>query len=271
VTSSALPYLSVARLSGPDAESFLQAQLSADIARLEDGGCTFACYLSPRGQVFGLLLVCRTPDDFFVVGAASLLPGMLQRLRLYVLRARVELALAMGLAVHGVAGAERAAPEVEVFRPPVGDLAYQLRPADEPMTGAADPWRERELALGVAWLGPETTERFIPQMLGFEGLGAVSFSKGCYPGQEIVARAKYLGRVKRGPLRLAVEADPIPAGATVRLTAGGESLDATVVDAVAGAVAGTAGGCLVLMVAPELPGPVDSLDFEGRSYRCATM
>ena len=273
MTPVALPYLTAARVSGPDAESFLQAQLSADIARVADGGSTFACYCSPRGQVFGLLLVCRAPEDFLVAGSASLLPGILQRLRLYVLRARVQLEAVPDAVVCGLPEAASAASEAGAFSPPDCGLVYQVRSGSDCSAAAADRWKERELRRGIAWLGPETTERFIPQMLGFEALGAVSFSKGCYPGQEIVARAKYLGKVKRAPQRLRVDTAPIPAGSAVRLTGGGGSVDGAVVDSVVttATAAGLTGGSILLVVAPEPPGPVERLDFEGNSYRCATM
>lgn len=272
MTAFALPYLAAARLSGPDAQTFLQAQLSADVTRLEDGGATFACYCSPRGQVIGLLLVCRAGAEYLVIGSASLLPGIVQRLRLFVLRARVQLALAPEWDVCGLEDPEASAA-AGAFRPPGSDLAWGLRSGGELSAAGAEFWKELELRRRVAWLGPETTERFIPQMLGFDEIGAVSFSKGCYPGQEIVARAKYLGRVKRKPLNLLVESAPIAAGSAVRLSAGGESLEATVVDSapVRADSGGTADQSVVLVVSPEAPGPVESLDLGSRTYRCATM
>jgi folate-binding Fe-S cluster repair protein YgfZ len=146
VTAFALPYLAAARLSGPDAQTFLQAQLSADIARLEDGGATFACYCSPRGQVLGLLLVCRADDDYLVIGSASLLPGILQRLRLFVLRARVQLALAPEWVVCGLEDPEASAA-AGAFRPPGSDLAWGLLSGGEPSAPGAERWKEMERLL----------------------------------------------------------------------------------------------------------------------------
>jgi len=94
-----LPYLSVARFEGPDAGEFLQAQLSADIAALEPGDATFACYCTPRGQVIGLLLVCRQDDGYLVTAAAVLLQQILTRLKMFVLRSRVEFSAQPGIAV----------------------------------------------------------------------------------------------------------------------------------------------------------------------------
>ena len=273
MSSIALPYLSAARVSGPDAGAFLQAQLSADITGLQQGHATLACYCSPRGQVFGLLLVIREDDDYLVLGAASLLPGMVKRLQLYVLRARVQLAMVPELAVVGLGVSGSPGSGAGGFSPPGIGLTYGLRETGSSSTAPPAEWKALELARGVAWLGPETAERFIPQMLGFDRIGAVSFTKGCYPGQEIVARAKHLGKVKRKPRFLRAASGPIPAGSSVRLIAGGQSLDGTVVDSVAtGAPTDPSDRQSLLMVVSAEPSdPIEAIEHEGRTYRCATM
>lgn len=279
--ANALPYLAVARVRGPDAAAFLQAQLSADIAALTDGDATFACYCSPRGQVYGLLLVCREPGrpgeagagEFLLAGAAGLLPSIIERLRRFVLRSRVTLEPAPDLAVCGARPEKTPAPGIYRASP---ELAYRIAEASRcaPDGPAAAAWKMRELRHGVAWLEAATSERFIPQMLGFERFGAVSFSKGCYPGQEIVARARYLGTVKRQPLRLLVDGAPeLPPGSAVRLLQAAEPgngswLDGTVIDSVPG---GAEQPATVLVVAAAPEGSVRSLEYEASSYFCATM
>jgi len=264
-----LPYLSVARFTGPDSGAFLQAQLSADIDALQAGASTLACYCSPRGQVIGLLLVCRRDDDFLVAAATSLLPAILQRLKMFVLRARVEFSAAAEFDVCGVYGEDSVSIAGEVFAPGPPGLSYCLAEACAAGKGGPAAWKVRELQCKLTWLGPETSEKYIPQMLGFDEIGAVSFSKGCYPGQEIVARAKYLGKVKRKPLSLVVENWPALApGARLRLLRNGAWEDGTLLDSA------TAGGpqSLLLIVAPAEPNAaVEQLEYEGRSYRCATM
>ena len=106
LTTIPLKNLSFARFEGPDASSFLQTQLSADIAALEPGDATYACYCSPRGQVFGLLLVCREDACFNVVAASHLLPGILKRLKMYVMRAKVEISEPPAMQVCGVTGSD---------------------------------------------------------------------------------------------------------------------------------------------------------------------
>jgi folate-binding protein YgfZ len=266
LTPHALPYLAVARAQGTAATAFLQAQLSADIEALQDGDATFACYCSPRGQVYALLLICREAGVFTLVGAAELLPSILERLRRFVLRAQVELAPAPDLAVCGFPAEQASGPGT--YRTDPG-LCYRVGAASECAQDGADGWKSRELRHGVAWLGGQTSERFIPQMLGFDQIGAVSFSKGCYPGQEIVARARYLGTVKRRPLRLLVDAVPaIPPGAVLRVQAGDDWLDGTAIDS---APLASGRQTMVFAVAAVPAGTVRAVELGERSYRCATI
>lgn len=245
-----VPYLAVARFSGEDAGSFLQSQLSADILALETGETGLACYCTPRGQVLALLLTGRIEDTYLVAANTSLLPGVLQRLRMYVMRSRVQIEEAPEL--HVLAGADA----------PYSFSENGAEPDD------SETWRAGELRNGISWLNEGSSEKFIPQMLGFETIGAVSFKKGCYPGQEIVARARYLGKVKRKPL--IVETLGVPAvepGMKVRVRRGETWSDAVVVDR---AMTGDDGLVLFTVSSAEPETPAEELEFEGRSYRCAT-
>lgn len=261
-----LKYLSAARFSGPDAGDFLQRQLSADIAALAVGDAGFACCCTPRGQVIGLLLVCRQDNDFIVAGSAELLPIVLTRLKMFVLRSRVEFSIEPGLQVYGAEstlGSSRAG----AFTPAGLGLGYHFLAEPESPEKPGGSFKLAEISHRVAWLGTETTEKYIPQMLGYDQIGAVSFSKGCYPGQEIVARTRYLGKVKRKPVivrtseRLA--ANP---GDHVELLRGESWVQGVVIDSAA-----TDDGTLLFIVAPNEPedGPVE-LRYQERRYRCAT-
>lgn len=264
-----LPYLAAARVEGADAGAFLQAQLSADISGLPVSAATYACYCSPRGQVLALLLVCRQPDHFAVIAAASLLSSVLARLRQFVLRSQVHLLEQPEAIVLGTTGGALPAGAIEC-RPAVAGLAYGVAPPDVAASEDAAEWKASELRRGVAWLGPETSERFIPQMLGFEGIGAVSFSKGCYPGQEIVARARYLGQVKRRPLLLAAEGSvPFDPGSTVTLHDGQQTVEGVLLDG--SAPASGRPQTVLFCIAPPLARPVEALEWDGRLYGCATI
>lgn len=244
-----IPYLAVARFSGSDAGSFLQSQLSADVLAVEAGTTGFACYCTPKGQVLGLLLLGREGDDWLLGGSETLLPAMLKRLQMYVLRSKVTIEPAADLAVTGGSGPE-----------------YSFSERGDPLQ-EIEKWRAAELRAGISWLRPGSAEKFIPQMLGFDALGAVSFRKGCYPGQEIVARARYLGKVKRGPLIVETEDAPgAQAGDKVRIRRGDEWSDAVLVDS-----AEYDGGAVLFTVAATGGAqPAEELEFGGRSYRCAT-
>jgi len=271
LTQIALPYLAVASVHGADAVAFLHAQLSADIEGLEPGEATFACYCSPRGQVYGLLMVFRSGDSLRVVAAAELLPGIVERLRKFVLRARVTIETEENLSVFGmpVTVASEAVPGTDTAQPLPQGPRYRLAAGSPEPAGSSAEWKAQELGAGIAWLGAATSERFIPQMLGFDDLGAVSFRKGCYPGQEIIARARYLGQVKRRPLRLRVDGMPgLAAGTTVELQAGSEWQSATVIDSSA---AEATAGTLLFLVTAVTEDPVEVLRYGDRDYGCATM
>ena len=261
-----LDYLSAARFHGADTAAFLQSQLSADIAALEPGEASFACYCTPKGQVIGLLLVCRRDEDYLVAGASELLPRILDRLKIFVMRSRVEFSADPGLRISG-SSAALAPTETGWFQ--AGGLPLHYFFGEQSANGAGDGFKNEELRHQVTWLGEKTTEKFIPQMLGYDQVGAVSFSKGCYPGQEIVARTKYLGKVKRKPVVIQVdEALPVGPSDRVELCRNDDWLQGTVVDST-----GTQRGpSLLFVIAPAEPeGEITGLRFQDRLYRCATI
>lgn len=242
-----LPYLTLCRVSGADAGTFLHAQLAADVVSLAVGEARFAALCSARGQVIALLLVLRREEDWLLCGAAVLMTEIVDRLRRFVLRSRVGFdVLAEGLAALPV---DHAVPETAAILAPRGTrLRYALTRVPD-RAGDVAEWRWEELAQGVLWLEPATSERFIPQMLGLERIGAVSFEKGCYPGQEVIARARYLGQVKRHPVWVEfTAAEPPAAGAGCVLQS-----EAGTVEAVFAGVAHKPGGTALAVVVTALP------------------
>lgn len=262
-----LDYLGVARFQGPDAAGFLQAQLSADIAALEPGHASYACYCSPKGQVYGLLLVGRRENGFHVAGSSGLLPAMLERLRMFVFRSKVEFAVDESSRVYGLLPQDPP-PANGAFYPGASKAGYLI--ADS--AAAAGPgggFKAFEIRNRIAWLDGNTTGKFIPQMLGFEHIGAVSFKKGCYPGQEIVARAHYLGKVKRGPVILSADMDgTVTNGDRVELNQGEAWVSGSVVDSARDADGST---LLFIVTSAEADSPISQLRIGDRDYRCATM
>ncbi len=259
-----LRYLSATRFSGPDAGSFLQAQLSADIDALEDGQSTFTAYCSPQGKVFGLLLIGRYKDNYMVIGSAQLLPSIVQRLRIYIFRSKVEIEPLDDMRVCGLLPSRPDHPAGLVLAPGDMPLRYTIVSRDAQNDGETERWRHSELSHGVAWLDVNTTEKFIPQMLGYDQLGAVSFSKGCYPGQEIVARTHYLGKVKRKPLLITIVGQAvIENGSRVQIQYGTETVDGVLIDT---APAGTENTLIFIVTRVEDEKKPVSISHEGQSY-----
>ena len=249
------PRMAPVEVRGDDAAAFLHAQLTSDVAGLAPDQVALSAWCNPRGQVRNLFWVLRRSGDtaFSLVAPAGEADGLARGLRGFVLRAKVEVERAEG-PVLGVAG-----PTAEAL---VCDLAggvpapgwafgsggrtamclpgepyrFLVLGADPLPAGLPDvEWRRLEIEAGIAWLTPESRESFIPQMLNLDRLGAVSFEKGCYPGQEIVARTRYLGRLKRRLFRARTAAGRRPtSGEPIR---SGERLAGTIV-AAESAVAG---------------------------------
>ncbi len=262
-----LRYLSATRFSGPDAGSFLQAQLSADIAALQDGQSTFAAYCSPQGKVFGLLLIGRHKDHYMVIGSAQLLPSIVQRLRIYIFRSKVEIEPLDNMQVCGLLPSHPDDPVSPALAPADMPLQYAIVSEETQNGEATDRWRHSELSHGVVWLDANTTEKYIPQMLGYDQMGAVSFSKGCYPGQEIVARAHYLCKVKRKPLVTTILGQAaIENGSRVQIQYESDTVDGALVDT---APAGTENTQLFIVTRVEDGKKPVSITHEGQSYPTA--
>lgn len=233
----ALPYLSAIRFSDADAGDFLHNQLSADVLALANGESTFACYCEPRGRVLALMLVCRFDEDYYVIMTRSLAATIADRLKIYVMRSKVTIEVLSEYSVSSLQldhAPELSSTSVAVVPLPHSDNWLVVNTTDnspDTDTSAQDAWKILELQYGVSWLCPETSGQFLPQMLGFDQLGAVNYRKGCYPGQEIVARTHYLGKVKRHPRLLHTSAiicpDPLD---TVRIFSDEEAHDAVIVD-----------------------------------------
>ncbi|MGZ9013530.1 MAG: CAF17-like 4Fe-4S cluster assembly/insertion protein YgfZ [Burkholderiales bacterium] len=218
------------RVSGSDAASFLQAQFTADVLGMGARETRYAGYCSPKGRLLATLLLWRNEDEFLLQLPASLKAAVRTRLAKYVLRSQVTLTdESERLRLYGIAGtdAERAATVLVGGAPAQAhavmsrdgvaitrlsssrslvmaaaesagavNVVLGTRPAPE------ETWSRGEIEAGVPWIGPQTEDRFVPQMVNLDVLGGVSYQKGCYPGQEIVARMHYLGRLKQRMYRV---------------------------------------------------------------------
>lgn len=220
------------RAHGADAAAFLQGQLTQDVAGLAIGQARLAGYCSPKGRLLASFVVWRIDgESFALLCSADLAATVTRRLSMYVLRARCRIEdLSAAWAVWGVAGpavarsagalpawrAESREPAWWIGLPPVSDTARALclqpaqfaAPAQPALAAAA--WQWLEVTSGVPRIVAATSEQFVPQMVNFELVGGVSFQKGCYPGQEVVARSQYRGTLKRRMHLFATAATVLP-------------------------------------------------------------
>jgi len=272
----AIPYLSALRFSGEDATEFLHNQLSADVLGLANGESTFACYCEPKGRVLALMLVGRVDDTHFVILSGSLADTIAARLKIYVMRAKVSIEVLGQYSVSGVQLDDEALANtpgsfaIKVPGSNTGLMLAETTPTVDDSVGGpvmderTAAWKASEVQRGIVWLDPASSTQFLPQMLGFDQIGAVNFRKGCYPGQEIVARIHYLGKVKRHArcLHTEISVEPLPM-AKIKMYDGEDEYDALVVDSVSQEQAGS----FVFVVSrmdPELA--VDHFDYQQQSY-----
>ena len=207
-------------VTGEDARQFLHAQLTRDIENLPAERAAFAGWCSAKGRLLASLLVVPAPQGFLLQLARDLAAPVAKRLSMFVLRSKVKIVdESERWAQDGVWEMESAAPEVswsgEIATVRVGERRYlQIGPAaqmQEAANAAEEAWVVQEIRAGRPFISAATQDQFVPQMVNLEKLGGVDFQKGCYPGQEIVARAQYRGEVKRRMVRLRA-----PAGAELR-------------------------------------------------------
>ncbi len=259
---------SVVHVTGEDAEKFLQAQFSNDIAALQTPGSQLTTWSSPKGRVITLLRVLKVSDGFLLRLPTDLLETILKRLRMYVLMSKVVLEPRNDLLVAGVS-VENALPalnEMTTALPQVIDASVELsgggwltrvRSGSDSQAarfeivastsqvgkywsvlsqscpiGTEASWRLQNIDAGIPSINAATTEAFVLQMLNLQHINGVSFKKGCFPGQEVVARMQYLGKLKRQMYRLQSSGEATPAAGDDIYVAGRDSSVGKVVDAV---------------------------------------
>ncbi len=236
-----LTHLGLLAGSGEDTQTFLHGQLSNDVKQLTPERSEYAAYCSAKGRMLANFLLWREDGSYCLQLARSLLPQVQKRLGMFVLRAKVKLTdVSETRPILGLAGSAAAAALREFF-PTMPQQAHQVvrDPANgtlialpgsrfqlvaeletakrlwHKLAGVLTPigtasWEWLEIRNGLPLITPATQEQFVPQMANMELIGAVNFQKGCYPGQEIVARTQYLGQLKRRMVLAHVEGNVMP-------------------------------------------------------------
>ncbi len=215
-----LDALGVIRAQGEDAAKFLHGQLTQDVALMGQHEARLSAFCSAKGRMLAsFVLFKRSDTDIFLVCSADILAPTLKRLAMFVMRAKAKLSDAsQEFAVYGMAGSRLQAVARDlpgnslkadigaatlVLLSPAGTTPRGLwiAPAAEgPPEGPAlalDLWQWGNVHSGIASITAPIVEAFVPQMLNYESVGGVNFKKGCYPGQEVVARSQFRGTLKR--------------------------------------------------------------------------
>jgi folate-binding protein YgfZ len=257
--------LGLISVAGEDAASFLHNQLTNDVERLGLAEARLAGYCSPKGRLLATFLMWRSPGAVLLQLPRQIQGAVQKRLQMFVLRSKAKLTDASGqYAILGLAGAAAETVLRRLFTalPPTpyakvdSDKGTLIRVADASgapryqwittaeiakntwpeLTRALPPvgssiWKLSEIRAGIPQITQATQEQFVPQMVNFEAIGGVSFKKGCYPGQEIVARSQYLGKLKRRMMLASVASANVQAGMEVFSSADPEQPCGMVVNA----------------------------------------
>ncbi|SFU41515.1 hypothetical protein SAMN05216339_102102 [Nitrosomonas eutropha] len=236
-----LSHLGLIRFSGEEAQKFLQGQVSCDVHTTDSGKATYGGYCTPKGRLLSSFLLWQDISDYSYLMQlpAELTEVIAKRLKMFVLRAKVviqdhtddcirigvagkhahtllqdtlsETALSIApLAVTSIPGGQvicHSENRFEILISPAHAPALWKQLSSQARCVGAATWDWLEIQEGVPAIFKATQEQFIPQMINLDAIGGVNFKKGCYPGQEIVARTQYLGKVKRRMYRAHLDSD----------------------------------------------------------------
>ncbi|MGG7053968.1 YgfZ/GcvT domain-containing protein [Nitrosomonas sp. ANs5] len=240
-----LSHLGLIRFSGEDAHSFLQGQLSCDLRTVTSDIATHGGYCTPKGRLLSNFLIWQdlSGEGYLMQLPLERVDAVIKRLRMFVLRAKVTLQdESKNLVRFGIAGQkarqllQASLPHITIPTQPLrwtpipdGQLlchniqrfecittpahasSLWTRIHEQAHCAGAKCWEWLEISEGIPSIQAATQEQFVPQMINLDIIGGVSFKKGCYPGQEIVARTQYLGRLKRRMYRAHIDSPSIVA------------------------------------------------------------
>ena len=247
-----LTHLSALDVKGADAEKFLQGQTSAQVSLANGRFAPLTCFCTPKGRMLANAQLLRVGDDHFrLLLSTTLLDSLASHLKKFAAFYRVELipqpnftfiganedaqALAhqLGLALPQQAGTHFSADNACVLRYPgetprwlfcfVTDVNSPVETAQND-DASRNTWQLEDIRCGLAWVTDAQQDHFLPQMLNWEALGGISFKKGCYTGQEVVARAHFRGQVKKRLMRASVKVESLPEQGTNLVTSENKSV-----------------------------------------------
>lgn len=236
----------IIKVSGEDAQSFLQNQLTNDISHIDTNSHQESAWCSPKGRIIATFRIFKREEAYYLILSADLLEHAIKKLGMYVMMSKVTLEdVSESLAHFGFSGTDSESKLLEFLDSTdltvpsksgqtsqykslsilrvAGNLArfeiigeyedakqlWEHFQQDATML-RNNYWSYLNISAGLPHISKESSESWIPQMVNYIAVGGVDFKKGCYPGQEIVARLNYLGKTKRRMYRLALDTDQIP-------------------------------------------------------------
>lgn len=209
ISFAALPDFALLEVRGPDSERFLQGQLTCDVVTLNDLHWTLGACCTPKGRMIANFVIARRGDSFWLRLPKSQVSVLKTHLQKYAVFFKAEL-------IEHEEGWQIIGSQIDTTEPKLLETALPVEETEQgislhwpdgrieqwlsvPQSGLAihKSWRAQDIMQGLAWVKESTTEHWIPQNIDWHQQGGVSFSKGCYTGQEIVARLQYLGKSKK--------------------------------------------------------------------------
>ena len=222
---TAIPDLGILKITGADAAQFLQGQLTCNTNELTKSNSFFAAFCNAKGRTISTLLILKNTDSFLLIIPNELIDVVSKKLQMYILRSDVQIQNATNeLCLLGITSTSNDLsidlPDTDftvnnsaeiTIKLPSNNCRYliissakqainlwtQLTQDKNINIANSTSWNYQDISAGIAWLTLATSEEYIPQMLNIDKLGGISFNKGCYTGQEIIARTHYLGKAKR--------------------------------------------------------------------------
>jgi len=223
------------KVHGEDAESFLQNQLSNDVRNVNESTHQTSAWCSPKGRIIASFRIFKREDAYFLSVSADLIEPIIKKLRMYVMMSKVTIEDASaelvhfaysgkqlinaptkpeqtlqseGLSILNISGNDSSRFEIFGTIDDAKKLWNELATTAEPTNN--DAWNYLNILAGFPTITQASSEAWIPQMVNFIAIGGVDFKKGCYPGQEVVARLNYLGKTKRRMYRLEIDTSQLP-------------------------------------------------------------
>lgn len=236
-----LDELKVIKITGEDARTFLQGQFSNDVNGLENGHGQLNSYNSPKGRMYACFYLTCIDDAFFMLVPADIIDMLVKRLRMFIMRSQVTLedmnTTIQCYGFHGAQTLNQLASKVNLPSNTLeatnsnGNILLKLNEKRlvafgetiQQITESLDNsiirtnnnhWRRLDIHAGIPNIFSASQEEFVAQMVNLPLIGGVSFTKGCYPGQEVVARMHYLGKLKKRMYRITIDTDKVPLPAT---------------------------------------------------------